>query len=241
MGKSDKLFHKRKAKSAVAHRRKQAKRSAYDRVLIVCEGKKTEPDYFTALINDLQLNTANIRIAENTAGSSPRNVVDLALKEYRKEKKATGDSYDRVYCIFDKDNHPTYKAALDIIRREKKRGKKGCPVYATTSVPCFEFWLLLHFIKTTKNFDSGHGSICKNVITDLKKYIPAYEKGEMRTIYQLVKDQTSQAITRAKQIERYCESGGTDMPSTKVYQLVEYLQQLKKGYQLKSGQISHNE
>jgi alcohol dehydrogenase class IV len=228
MGKSDKLFHKRKAKNAAAHRRRQAKRSAYDRVLIVCEGEKTEPDYFRALIDDLQLNTANIKIAQNTAGSSPRNVVDLALKEYKQEKKASGESYDRVYCVFDKDKHPTYKAALDIIRREKKRGKRGCPIYAVTSVPCFEFWLLLHFVKTTKYFDTGHGSICANVIIDLKKHIPTYEKGEMKTIYQLVKERIPQAIARARQVEQHCESGGTDMPSTKVYALVEYLQQLKK-------------
>ena len=230
MGKSDKLFHKRKAKTAAAHRRKRAARSPYDRVLIVCEGRKTEPDYFRALIDDLQLNTANIRIAENTAGSSPRNVVDFALSEYKKDQKAgkeTGEQYDRVYCVFDKDTHPTYRETLDIIRREQQKGRRGCPVHAVTSVPCFEFWLLLHFAKTTKNFDTGHGSICANVITDLKKYIPAYEKGEMKKIYQLVKDRIPKAVARAKQVERHCESGGTDMPSTKVYTLVDYLQQLK--------------
>ncbi|XOF35037.1 MAG: RloB family protein [Candidatus Electrothrix sp. YB6] len=127
MGRSDKLFHKRKARSAADHKRRLAKRSPYDRVLIVCEGKKTEPDYFKALIDDLQLNTANIRIAENTAGSSPRNVVDLALHEYKKDKKAgreSGEQYDRVYCVFDKDQHVTYLEAIDIVRGQQAKDQQ---------------------------------------------------------------------------------------------------------------------
>ena len=117
MGKSDQLFHKRKARKVASHKRKQARKSPYDMVLIVCEGKKTEPDYFRALIDDLQLNTANIKIAKNTDGSSPRNVVNFAIREYKKDKE-----YDHVYCVFDKDQHSSYAESLDIIRREKKRG-----------------------------------------------------------------------------------------------------------------------
>jgi hypothetical protein len=63
-------------------------------VLIVCEGERTEPNYFRAMVDDLQLNTANIVVAKNTAGSSPKTIVEFALKEYGKEKE-----YDRIYCI----------------------------------------------------------------------------------------------------------------------------------------------
>ena len=45
MGSED-LFHKRKAKAADSLKRRKAKRSSYDKVLIVCEGEKTEPNYF---------------------------------------------------------------------------------------------------------------------------------------------------------------------------------------------------
>jgi hypothetical protein len=219
---SDNFHHKRRARAARSFKRKLAKRAPYDMVLIVCEGEKTEPNYFRALIDDLQLNTANIRIAKNTAGSSPRNVVDTARKEYKKEK-----DYDAVYCVFDKDQHQSYAEALDIIRREKARGKRGCPIYAITSIPCFEFWILLHFTYTTKGFDTGHGSICGNVISDLKKFLPDYEKGEANT-YLIIKDRIPKAISNAKKTAAYCKSSGTDTPSTEMYLFVEYLQQLKK-------------
>ena len=216
---SDNLYHRRKAKTAALLKRRKAKRSSYDTVLIVCEGEKTEPKYFRALIDDLQLNTANIIIADNTAGSSPRSVVEFALREYNKDKE-----YDRVYCVIDKDRHVTYAAALDMIRRARLH--KDHTITAATSVPCFEFWLLLHFTYTTRSFDTGPGSICANVISDLENYIPRYSKGD-DNIYQATKDYIGTAITNSKRVIRHCDAAGTDMPSTKLHELVEYLQRLK--------------
>lgn len=216
---NDQLFRKRKARTTASLNRKKAKRSPYDMVLIVCEGEKTEPNYLSALIDDLQLNTANIMIVKNTAGSSPRTVVDFAVKEYQKNKE-----FDRVYSVFDKDRHPSYDNALDKIKRA--RLGKGHLLLATTSVPCFEFWLLLHFTYTTKQFDTAPGSICANVISDLKFYLPDYTKGYVDT-YQATKDRLEVAIANCKRVEKHCEAADTDMPSTNVYDLVEYLRNLK--------------
>jgi len=47
---SDDLFHKRKAKNAQQLARRKARRAPYAKVLIVCEGEKTEPLY----LNDLK-------------------------------------------------------------------------------------------------------------------------------------------------------------------------------------------
>jgi hypothetical protein len=83
----DQLFHQRKARKAEALRRDAEKREAYDRVLIVCEGGKTEPKYLQELRDAFRLSAANIRIVGDECGSSPRSVVDYALKTYRKEKE----------------------------------------------------------------------------------------------------------------------------------------------------------
>lgn len=220
MSGGDKIFKKRQARSIRSLKRKLAKRDSYDMVLIVCEGEKTEPNYFQALIDELQLNTANIQVINNTSGSSPRNVVDCAVSLYKKNK-----DYDRVYCIFDKDKHTNYLEAIDVVNRTKMA--KGHSIHAITSVPCFEFWILLHFEYTTKSFDTKSGSICAQVITDLKKHLPNYEKGDQDT-FGATKEHLMTAITRAKRVYDYCESGDTDMPSTKIHNLVEYLQNLKQ-------------
>lgn len=51
---TDNLFHRLKTKQIKELSRKNAKRDPYDKVLIVCEGKKTEPHYFNDL-NDSNL------------------------------------------------------------------------------------------------------------------------------------------------------------------------------------------
>ena len=42
--------------------RQGPKREQYDRVLIVCEGSRTEPLYFGEIANRYRLSTANIRL-----------------------------------------------------------------------------------------------------------------------------------------------------------------------------------
>ena len=96
---SDKLFHRRKAKQKRDLKRKQAKRAPYDKVLIVCEGEKTEPNYFLELRDHYRLHTANIEICSD-CGSAPINVVERAKQIYRHEHR-TGMPVDRVYCVFE--------------------------------------------------------------------------------------------------------------------------------------------
>lgn len=148
MGSEDR-FHKRKAKTERDLARKQAKRATYDRVLIVCEGSKTEPNYLRELIDCLELNTANVEV-DGECGSSPISVVTHSKQRYTEEKRK-GDAFDRVFCVFDKDTHTSYESALD----ETSKAKPKNVYQAINSVPCFEYWLLLHFEFTTKPYASS--------------------------------------------------------------------------------------
>jgi hypothetical protein len=69
---SDDLFHKRKHRQINSLRRRKPQRDPYDMVLIVCEGKKTEPNYFCDLRDDLKLNTANILVSPSGMVETPR-------------------------------------------------------------------------------------------------------------------------------------------------------------------------
>ncbi len=139
MGSED-LFHKRKAKASAELGRRKAKRESYEKVLIVCEGEKTEPNYFRELVAYYELNTANVEI-DGKCGSSPKNVYKRALELYTTEENR-GDPFDRVYCVFDKDTHSTYQETLTAISSQSpKRG-----FFHVTSVPCFEYWLFLLLI-----------------------------------------------------------------------------------------------
>jgi len=216
---TDNLFHKRKERKVELLRRQRAMKAPYDVVLIVCEGAKTEPNYFTELKNAFRLSNANVRICGR--GSDPLSVVDFAIETFRREPE-----FDRVYCVFDRDRHTTYSAAIDKVKRT--RLGKGSKIFAIPSVPCFEFWLLLHFTYTTKPFDAPAGdSVCAGVIKELKKHLPAYRKGQYDVFYKM-QNKLDNAITNARRVEQLHQTSGTDNPSTLVHSMVEYLRDLKK-------------
>ncbi len=74
---TDNFFHKRKAKAASELNRKQAAKPAYAKILMVCEGEKTEPHYFKEVVDHYELSTANVSIS-GEGGSAPRKVFEHA-------------------------------------------------------------------------------------------------------------------------------------------------------------------
>lgn len=154
MGSED-LFRKRKAKKVEENARRNAKRAPYDRVLIICEGEKTEPYYFEEARVCLDLDSANIKI-DGSCGSSPKSVVNYAFDEFRKEV-AKGGHYDKVFCVFDRDSHESYDWAIhkvDEINHDLINSKYSDEFVfvAIRTNPAFEYWLLLHYTPSTKPY-----------------------------------------------------------------------------------------
>lgn len=217
---NDDLYRKRKFHKIKSFRRSAASRDPYDRVLIVCEGQKTEPAYFKELRKYFRLNPVNVVIADRGCGLDPKRLVEYAIEEFNKSR-----DFDHVYCVFDRDKHPSFDEALNKIRSTTL---KKATIRAITSTPCFELWLLLHFKYTTRPFGSaGNDSNCALVVSDLKNHIPNYEKGNSN-IFSTVSDKLDTAVKNAKQLAEYHKTSGTSNPSTDVYLLVEYLESLKR-------------
>ena len=218
---SDDLFHKRKAKAADNLKRRQSKRKSYDKVLVVCEGKKTEPNYFNELVAYYKINSANVDI-DGSCGSSPRSVFKRAVDLYDIELKK-GDPYDRVYCVFDRDTHETFDETVNNILSKNPKDI----FYAAISVPCFEYWLLLHFIYTTKPYvQTGNSSPGEEVLRDLLKVMPDYEKGS-KGVFSILIDQLEYAKNNSLRAKNHAMKSGTDNPSTTVHELINYLQNIK--------------
>lgn len=218
---SDNLFHKRKAKAADSLERRKSKRSSYDKVFIVCEGQKTEPNYFNEIIKTYKLNTANVAI-DGSCGSSPKSVFERAIDLWKREE-IKGDPFDRVYCVFDKDSHETYEETLRNIYTQTPKEI----FYAAVSIPCFEYWLLLHFKYSTKPYAAtGASSIANEVLKELRGVMPAYEKGS-HNIFTDLHSQLDFAKANAARSLQCAEGNHTDNPSTFIHELVEYLQNLK--------------
>lgn len=219
---SDDLHHKRKSRRQRDLRRRRSSREPYDRVLIVCEGSKTEQNYLRELIDCLKLSSANIEV-DGGRGSSPVSVVKYAKRRYSKEKN-NGGTYDRVFCVFDKDTHVSYAQAIS----ESATASPIGTFVAVPSVPCFEYWLLSHFEFSTKPYRaSGGNSACANLIRKLQNHIPGYAKGD-EGVFKKLMDKTSRAIANSRQALSQAQDNNTDNPTTRMHELVEYLQQLKQ-------------
>lgn len=220
MGSED-LFHKRRKKTQKKLQRSRAKQSSYDRVLIVCEGEKTEPNYLNELIGEFRLNSANIKV-DGSSDSSPDRVWVYAKRLYQKSVNQ-GDAYDRVYCVFDQDQHAHYQRTIEEINRSK-------PVTvfrAITSVPCFEYWLLLHWRDSARPYYSVEGkSSCDGVLAELKRQMPDYCKGDTGLFVRL-RPQMEQAISWSEKVLKQGRREGSDNPSTLMHELVVYLRELK--------------
>lgn len=221
---SDDLFNKRKAQKAAELERQRRERARGPRYLIVCEGLKTEPYYFADFCEFHQLRTSRVRIAPGEEGSSPDCVVAYAESLFEDDARS-GDCFDQVFCVIDRDKHPTFGAAIQRIEKLRSEGKQ---FVAVPSCPCFEYWLLLHFIYTRQSFHAaGTRSICDGVIRELRRQpgFGEYAKAQ-KGIYRRLKDNTQIAVRHAQQAEADANQTGNRNPSTAVHHLVLELQKL---------------
>ncbi len=102
-------------------------RELRQRFLIVCEGEKTEPNYF----NSFRVPGGVIDVR-----GLGQNTVRLVKRAIQLMKE---DDYDQVWCVFDRDIFPVknFNAAL---RLAEKHGIK-----VAYSNETFELWYVLHF------------------------------------------------------------------------------------------------
>jgi len=204
----------RKGKGVGSFERHKGSKAAGKRYLIVCEGSKTEPNYFKELRHDLRLKSATIEICGEECGSDPVSVYKYAAKVVDEN---TGAKYDGIYCIVDKDNHKNLDEALDLIEAH------GNDFFAVLSYPCFEYWLLLHFKLHRNSFiRTAKKSIGAMVLSELKKHDATYEKGTNGT-WRRYKDKLPTAIANSKEIKKIADRSGNPNPSSSVHELVELL------------------
>ncbi|MBI3188885.1 MAG: RloB domain-containing protein [Gammaproteobacteria bacterium] len=206
--------------------RKKNQRAGYDRILIVSEGSKTEPNYFEEIRKKYRLRTANIQVQPGELGTDPIQVVQYAYELFINgdpNKRISMRGFEQVYAVFDRDEHRGYFNALK--KAESYDGKlrndfkQAVTFKAIASVPSFELWLLLHYedIQASLHRDE--------VMRRLKRYIHGYEKG-VGNAFALTCEHLDIASQRAEKLaERFNAYDGTE-PYTAIFELVKLLSTL---------------
>ena len=195
--------------------RRRPFRDPLPRILVVCEGRRTEKLYFEHLRAADRI-PINLEVA---AGGTPKTLVERAA---RLKREATSDArrtrdpnrlFEEVWCVFDVDEHPYLS--------EAKQQARANEIKVAISNPCFELWILLHF-QDQRAYTERHAvqSMCRAHLPDYEKVPP------METLM----EHYPEAVERARKLDAWHVTRGTagENPSTGVYVLVEKLKSYRR-------------
>ena len=179
--------------------------------LIVCEGEKTEPNYFRSFPVDKKVINLDIK-------GEGRNTRSLVEKAIELKNDSESDETDRFWCVLDRDKNPknpndsqNFNSAITLARNN------GIDV--AYSNDAFELWYLLHF----HFYNTGISrQDYQNMLTNLLGH--EYKKNS-DTIYEELKNKQQDAIKHAKRLLQEYDRPNpeSDNPSTTVHLLVEEL------------------
>lgn len=201
----------------------KSKRRAPANYLIVCEGKKTEPNYFNGLkkqINKEYGNKVDVLIPSIEVKGTGMNTTSL-VKYTQKTVNHANKVYGQVWVVFDKDDYSDEQFELAIA---------NCDYNACWSNPNFELWLLSHFKKVNRCISKD------DVLDELNKEFQKnglgnYNKNDNDIFEKVTKEgKIHTAIENCKQMEELNKNRQASKrnPMTKVYKIVdglkEYLQ-----------------
>ena len=181
------------------------------RLLVVCEGVRSEPDYLRGY--ERMVCNANVTIEIPRERGEPRKIVEIAKARRQAadiEAQRQGDewlSFDEVWCVFDRDDHERFQDACQMALANG--------FMLAVSNPCFELWLLLHFRDSP---GARHRKELSRLLRD--EYLPGYEKC---LDFDDLADGVGTAVDRARRLDQRAEEMGEAgrNPTTGVYRLVE--------------------
>jgi len=161
------------------------------RILILCEDEKSSKLYFDSFKKDERLKRELSSVDIQVFHPKNHDPVGLASKAKEMKMKANRERnpYNEIWIVLDRNGHVNIDQAL-ITARDNK-------INVALSVVCFEYWVLLHFEKTTKSFQK-----CDDILNYLKKnYITNYDK--KFNYYSFLKDKIDNAIVNAEWLETH--------------------------------------
>jgi hypothetical protein len=175
-------------------------------ILIVCEGTKTEPNYFR------NFHVTSVTVEPVGTGRNTISLINEAIK-LRQVKK-----YDQVWCVFDKDDFGQFDQA---IQEAKQNG-----MFVAYSNQSFELWFILHFEYLNSGIERSR------YLSKLDQHLRVeYEKNCENMHLYLDSSKRDMAIRNAERLlNEYNPNSrpSNNNPSTTVHELVKILVEASK-------------
>jgi hypothetical protein len=192
-------------------RRQDHRRPVRRRILVLTQGKVTEPAYFDCLRQIYR----QVVVVVKDCPKSPHQMLDVGIAEQAKAAKNREDRFDSAWVVFDAEERPD-EAMLRALRQ--KAGQHE--IRLAWSNPCFEVWLLLHLA-----FSQAPILNADQAIRQLATLIPGYAKDQRAAerIMATLIPKVATALTHAQRLRNGHATRGTGEfpnPATDVDQLV---------------------
>ena len=195
--------------------------------LIVCEGTKTEPNYFESIKKLLPRGVLEFIDIQGT-GTNTISLIEWAEK-FRDKEAQNNRKYDQTWAVFDKDSFPARNFDNAVNKGEDLKDKINC---AWTN-EAFELWYLLHFEYVSVGMSrEDYKPLLEKWLTKKTGKSFKYEKN-LPDMYDILQEfgNEKQAILWAEKLEKGYQDKqfSTHNPCTKVHHLIKILEaQFKK-------------
>ena len=191
-------------------KRQPSDRLAKSVICIRTEGENTEPIYFAELLKERRISRSRID-CKASKGSSPVSVVNDLVKAKERnvcEVKKGKAKIDEYWAVFDTEGgRPRLEEAIQLAKKHD--------IHCVISAPSFEYWILLHYKKTSRAF-----VCCDEIENILTGFVPG---GYSKSGYN-AKDVLSRLPEAKRNIDSIRRELGerpmTELPNTNVDELI---------------------
>jgi len=221
------------------------------KILIVCEGELTEPNYFASIISIYKLNTVTLRDGSGIhVDIDPASGVALSLVNHAAKRQPTSkeERYEEIWCVFDLDQNPP-----DSFDNAIHKADKTPFLRAAWSNESFELWYVLHFQSLVSSPARDHGKNRGGKVRDyytetldklMKEHVGCeqYEKNDPDMFGKLGPKRLELAIKRAeKLLNEWTDNDPYHkrQPATTVHLLVKRLLEFAPGSSQRFTQLGN--
>lgn len=209
--------HRQERRKSRQLERRKSTRAGLPAILIVCEGRETEPNYLRGLCEEYGINRANVTIVGGDDDTSAAGLVRKALQRFQVDR-----DFDAVFVVCDcVDENLTEARRLAAQELQNITGE-SVPMSLIVSRPSFEFWLLLHFEYLARPFRSADP-----IVDLLSRHVTDYDKAD-KQIFAKVRSGLDRALAHVPRLKAELAATGAQSPDTDMPILVQKMLSLSR-------------
>ncbi len=154
----------------------------------------TEPEYLDALRKALGIPKGLVEVEKSRCTDANGIVGEARELLDKSSKKREGENFDEIWVVADAESEHENGSSENISHAINQAGDD---VHLVLDSPSIEYWFLLHFVRTTRDFPTA-----ADVIAELRRHWPGYSKQSRELDWSALIAKTEPAMQNAAYVRR---------------------------------------